>query len=43
MICVLYVLLVHFLLGEGITIPTGREIDGTYLDFNDEEIKKHFQ
>jgi hypothetical protein len=43
MICVLYVLLVHFLLGEGVMIPTGREIDGTYLDFNDEEIKKHFQ
>jgi hypothetical protein len=30
-------------LGEGITIPTGREIDGTYLNSNEEEIKKHFQ
>jgi hypothetical protein len=30
-------------LGEGITILTGREIDGTYLDSNEEEIKKHFQ
>jgi hypothetical protein len=29
--------------GEGITIPTSREIDGTYLDSNKEEIKKHFQ
>jgi hypothetical protein len=24
-------------------IPTGREIDGTYLDSNEEKIKKHFQ
>jgi hypothetical protein len=30
-------------LGEGITIPTSREIYGTYLDSNEEEIKKHFQ
>jgi hypothetical protein len=29
--------------GEGVTIPTGRELDGTYLDSNKEEIKKHFQ
>jgi hypothetical protein len=29
--------------GEGITIPTGREIDGTYLDSNEEDIKKQFQ
>jgi hypothetical protein len=43
MICVLYVLLVHFILGEGITILTGRKIDDTYLDSNEEEIKKHFQ
>jgi hypothetical protein len=28
---------------EDVTIPTGREIDGTYLDSNDEEIKKHFE
>jgi hypothetical protein len=28
---------------EGVTISTGREIDGTYLDLNEEEIKKHFQ
>jgi hypothetical protein len=32
-----------FIVGEGITIPTGREIDDTYLDSNEEEIKKHFQ
>jgi hypothetical protein len=32
-----------FFVGEGITLPTGREIDGTYLDSNEEEIKKHFQ
>jgi hypothetical protein len=30
-------------IGEGITILTGREIDGTYLDSNEEEIKKQFQ
>jgi hypothetical protein len=29
--------------GEGITILTGREIDDTYLDSNEEEIKKQFQ
>lgn len=28
--------------GEGVTIPTGREIDGTYLDSNEEDIKKQF-
>jgi hypothetical protein len=28
---------------EDVTIPTGREIDDTYLDSNDEEIKKHFE
>jgi hypothetical protein len=28
--------------GEGVTIPTGREIDDTYLDSNEKEIKKHF-
>jgi hypothetical protein len=39
---VLYILLVHFS-GEGITIRIGREIDNTYLDSNEEEIKKHFQ
>jgi hypothetical protein len=32
-----------FFLGEGVTIRTGREIDGTYLDLNEEEIRKHFQ
>jgi hypothetical protein len=42
MIHVIYVLLVPFL-GESITILTGRKIDGTYLDSNEEEIKKHFQ
>jgi hypothetical protein len=31
-----------FFSGEGVMIPTGREIDGTYLDSNEEEIKKHF-
>jgi hypothetical protein len=30
-------------LGEGVTLTTGREIDDTYLDSNEEEIKKHFQ
>jgi hypothetical protein len=30
-------------LGEGIMILTGSEIDGTYLNSNEEEIKKHFQ
>jgi hypothetical protein len=39
---VLYILLVHFSC-EVITIRTGREIDNTYLDSNEEEIKKHFQ
>jgi hypothetical protein len=24
-------------------IPTSREIDGTYLDSNEEEMKKHFE
>jgi hypothetical protein len=42
MIRVIYVLLVPFL-GESIIILTGKEIDGTYLDSNEEEIKKHFQ
>jgi hypothetical protein len=41
MIRVIYVLLVPFL-GESIIILTGKEIDGTYLDSNEEEIKKHF-
>jgi hypothetical protein len=27
----------------GVTIPTSSEIDGTYLDSNEEEIKKHFK
>jgi hypothetical protein len=31
-----------FFSSEGVTIPTGREID-TYLDSNEEEINKHFQ
>jgi hypothetical protein len=30
-------------LGEGIRIPTGSEIDGTYLDSNEEDIKKQFK
>jgi hypothetical protein len=30
-------------LGEGVTLATSREIDDTYLDSNEEEIKKHFQ
>jgi hypothetical protein len=29
--------------GEGIIIPTGREIDDTYLDSNEEDIKKQFE
>jgi hypothetical protein len=29
--------------GEGITIPTSREIDDTYLDSNGEDIKKQFK
>ncbi|KAK3118492.1 hypothetical protein QOZ80_9BG0700110 [Eleusine coracana subsp. coracana] len=29
--------------GEGITVPTGREIDGVYLDENEAEIKKQFE
>jgi hypothetical protein len=29
--------------GEGVTLSTGREIDVTYLNSNEEEIKKHFQ
>ena len=28
--------------GEGIPSPMGREIDGTYLDANEEDIKKQF-
>jgi hypothetical protein len=32
-----------FFLGEGVMIPTDREIDNTYLDLNEEKIKKHFQ
>jgi hypothetical protein len=32
-----------FFVGEGAMLPTGREIDGTYLDSNEEEIKKHFK
>jgi hypothetical protein len=29
--------------GEGITILSGRKIDGTYLDCNEEDIKKQFE
>jgi hypothetical protein len=29
--------------GVGVTILTGSEINDTYLDSNEEEIKKHFQ
>jgi hypothetical protein len=29
--------------GEGVTLLTSRKIDGTYLDSNEEEVKKHFQ
>jgi hypothetical protein len=32
-----------FFVGEEVTIPTSSEIDGTYLDFNEEEIKKYFK
>jgi hypothetical protein len=32
-----------FFVGKGVTLLTDREIDDTYLDFNEEEIKKHFQ
>jgi hypothetical protein len=28
---------------KGISIPTGREIDGSYLDLNEEDIKKQFE
>jgi hypothetical protein len=30
-------------IGAGIMIPTGREIDGTYLDFNEEDIMNQFE
>jgi hypothetical protein len=39
----IYVLLMHFFVGEGVTILTGNEIDDNYLDSNEEEIKKHFK
>jgi hypothetical protein len=32
----------NFFSGEGISIPTDREIDGPYLDSNEEDIKKQF-
>jgi hypothetical protein len=32
-----------FFVGEGVTILTGSEIDDTYLDSNEEKIKKHFK
>jgi hypothetical protein len=32
-----------FFIGEGVTLKTSREIYVTYLDSNEEEIKKHFQ
>jgi hypothetical protein len=41
-----FVFLMYYLcifLGERVAIPTGSEIDGTYLDSNGEEIKKHFK
>jgi hypothetical protein len=38
-LCITYVVFV----GEGVTLPTGRKIDDTYLDSNEKEIKKHFQ
>ena len=28
--------------GEGIAVPTEREIDDTYLDANEEDLKKEF-
>jgi hypothetical protein len=30
-------------IGAGIMIPTGREIDGTYLDSNEEDIMNQFE
>jgi hypothetical protein len=30
-------------LGEGVPIPTGREIDGTYLDMNYDDLKNHME
>jgi hypothetical protein len=38
-LCITYA----FFVGEGVTLPTGREMDGTYFDSNGEEIKKHIQ
>jgi hypothetical protein len=32
-----------YFVGEGTMFPTSREIDGTYLDSNEEDIKKHFE
>jgi hypothetical protein len=29
--------------GEGIMIPIGRKIDGTYLNSNEEDIKNQFE
>ena len=29
--------------GEGVAAPTGREIDGIYLDENEADIKKNFE
>jgi hypothetical protein len=43
MIRFLYVLLLYFFVGEGVTILIGSEIDGTYLNSNEKEIKKHFK
>jgi hypothetical protein len=37
--CIYYCIFV----GEGITIPIGRQIDGTYLDSNVKDIKKQFE
>jgi hypothetical protein len=38
-LCITYA----FFIGEGVTLPTGREMDDTYFDSNEEEIKKHIQ
>jgi hypothetical protein len=38
-LCITYA----FFIGEGDTLLTSREIDVTYLDSNEEEIKIHFQ
>ena len=34
--------MLHILVGEGVLSPTGREIDGKYLDANEEEIRQRF-